>query len=74
MRFFPSSPQSPPALPRQSTKYDDLLRFLQAKHPAIRAQDLDFEGKNRCLWWAPELRHELPAPDSNPTSVKSRLK
>lgn len=55
----------------QVKSYDDLLRFLQAKHPAIRAQDLDFEGKNRCLWWAPELRHELPAPDSNPTSVKS---
>ena len=29
----------------------DLVRYLKAKHPAIREATLDFQGMNTVLWW-----------------------
>ena len=35
----------------QVTSYEQLLRYLKAKHPSIQQETLDFEGKNIVLWW-----------------------
>mmetsp|Transcript_30837 Transcript_30837/g.99147 ORF Transcript_30837/g.99147 Transcript_30837/m.99147 type:complete len:85 (-) Transcript_30837:72-326(-) len=33
--------------------YEDLVEWLKAKDPNIQEDVLDFEGKNRVLWWRP---------------------
>jgi Zinc finger C-x8-C-x5-C-x3-H type (and similar)/RNA-binding, Nab2-type zinc finger len=43
---------------RQVTSYNDLLDYLQSKHPDIRRSRLPFEGKNIALFWSPTNRFE----------------
>jgi hypothetical protein len=38
----------------QVRTYEQLMAWLKEKHPDIREVSIDFEGKNRLLWWRPE--------------------
>ena len=38
----------------QVRTYEQLMTWLKEKHPDIREVSIDFEGKNRLLWWRPE--------------------
>ena len=35
-------------------RYDQLLSYLQSKHPGIRTHDLNVEGKSRVLYLLPQ--------------------
>jgi hypothetical protein len=37
----------------QVRSFENLVQWLQEKHPDIKKEVLDFEGKNQVLWWAP---------------------
>ena len=37
------------------SQYDDFLRYLKRKNPAIRSRTLDFEGRNEVLYWHPSF-------------------
>lgn len=42
--------------------YEDLLVWLSLKHPRVRRQQLDFEGRNTVLFTLPEDMDGLPSP------------
>jgi hypothetical protein len=39
---------------KQVRSFEDFIVWLTAKHPAIKTDILDFDGKNQVLWWIPE--------------------
>ena len=43
---------------RAVKKYEELLEYLVAKDPqAIKIKELDFEGKNKVVYWTKEARN-----------------
>ena len=38
----------------QVRSYEQLVAHLRSLHPGVRVLDLDFEGKNKLLYWRPD--------------------
>lgn len=41
---------------RPVRKYEELIEYLQLKHPSIKSHQLEFEGRNTVLFWIPDQR------------------
>ena len=58
--YWKSFPRRKLADGSQVRTYDQLIQWLKAKHPEIQETTIDFEGKNRLLWWRPSPPTEPP--------------